>query len=76
MGVSEVNQPQAGTCFSTEGHYGSTLFDLEGEGLSLELNLCDPCLRELAEQELVLLVKRTQARPAFTYTRFQPPPEP
>lgn len=41
----DVNQPMGGTSFTTQGHYGSTLFD-PMDGTRLELNVCDPCLLE------------------------------
>lgn len=43
------NQPNDGTAFQTEGHYGSTVFD-PMDGTVLEVNLCDPCLLAAAEQ--------------------------
>lgn len=48
------NQPYGGTCFTTHGHYGSTIFD-PMDGHYLELNVCDVCLRRLAGEGKILL---------------------
>jgi len=50
-------QPYAGTAFSSGGHYGSTVFD-PCDSTSLEVFICDGCLRELAH----LCVHRTHGR--------------
>lgn len=47
------NHPYAATAFTTHGHYGSTIFD-PMTGQFLEVNVCDPCLREAGEQGRVL----------------------
>lgn len=39
------NQPYGGTCFTTEGHYGSTFWD-SFDGESIVINICDSCLTE------------------------------
>lgn len=36
-------QPRGGLCFSTGGHYGSTVFD-PMDGSRLEISLCDSCV--------------------------------
>jgi hypothetical protein len=52
--ASAENQPSEGTAFNTYGHYGSTVFDpMNGE--YLELNLCDPCLRQAGKQKRVYI---------------------
>lgn len=38
------NQPYAGTTFYSPGQYGSTAWDPQTPMVSLELNVCDPCL--------------------------------
>lgn len=48
------NQPYAATAFSTPGYHGSTIFD-PGDGHYLEINVCDECLREASQQNLVAL---------------------
>lgn len=40
---TEVNQPYAGTAFTSYGHYGSTVFDPMDRS-HLEINVCDNCL--------------------------------
>lgn len=47
------NQPLDGLAFSTGGAYGTTLFD-PMDGSTLEVNVCDPCLRKASEQRRVL----------------------
>jgi hypothetical protein len=43
------NQPDGGTACTTEGHYGSTVWDpMNGE--FLEFNVCDECLTRAGEQ--------------------------
>ena len=41
----EINQPNNGLAFESNGHYGSTFFD-PMDGSSIEINLCDKCLKE------------------------------
>lgn len=41
----DINQPCDGTAFTTQGHYGSTVFD-PMDSTQLEVNVCDPCLTE------------------------------
>ncbi len=41
MSETEGNQPYAGTAFTSQGHYGSTVFDSDGG--YLELNICAEC---------------------------------
>jgi hypothetical protein len=48
------NQPYAGTTFITDGHYGSTVFDPIGHKQTLELNVCDKCLRFLATERRII----------------------
>src|SRR5688500_10712974 len=48
------NQPLGGTAFFSYGHYGSTAFD-PMDGQFLELNVCDPCLRDSATKGRVLI---------------------
>lgn len=40
----EADWPYAGTVFTTEGHYGSTMFDAVFGGENLRLIICDDCL--------------------------------
>lgn len=40
-----TNQPYAALAFTTNGHYGSTLFDRMDDA-TLEINVCEPCLVE------------------------------
>jgi hypothetical protein len=69
----EMNQPHEGTVFITNGHYGSTAFD-PMDGSWLELNICDPCLRE--RSKLVLRGKqyapRLPPRPQPIYNEWRP----
>lgn len=43
--IDTVNQPNDGTVFSTQGQYGSTFFDTFDERESIEIVVCDACLR-------------------------------
>lgn len=54
-----ANQPSEGTCFITYGHYGSTAFD-PMDGTYIEINICDPCLREGSENSLVAMGQSSQ----------------
>lgn len=47
--VEADNQPDEGTEFRTEGHYGSTFWD-SFDGEELVLNICDNCLRAHTER--------------------------
>lgn len=65
---AEDNQPYAGTAFTSNGHYGSTVFDPTVPGPMLEINICDPCLRRTAERGQVLFSRA----PERTYELFVP----
>ncbi len=47
------NQPYAGTTFHSEGQYGSTVWDPMNQYVryTIELNICDVCLREASEAQ-------------------------
>jgi len=53
LGPPERNQPYAGTAFTTNGHYGSTVFD-EVFGQTIEINVCDICLLDAAREHKVM----------------------
>lgn len=53
-GETFFNQPQEGTGFTTEGHYGSTVFD-PMNGNNLSITVCDPCLVLAGQAGRVLL---------------------
>ncbi len=59
----ENNQPYKATAFTTHGHYGSTFFDSMGSS-SIEINVCDDCLRKAVAKKQVLY-----------YTHLRPKPE-
>lgn len=54
------NQPSDGTAFTSNGHYGSTVFD-PFNGSMIEVNFCDPCLTEARKHSRVLW--RREAKP-------------
>jgi hypothetical protein len=58
------NQPWQGLAFTTQGHYGSTIFD-PMDGQNLELNICDECLAVAREKQQVLLGRTS--RPVVAY---------
>lgn len=41
--------PQDGLHFSSNGHYGSTIFDPVGLDLSIEIAICDECIMRKLE---------------------------
>lgn len=57
--TSCVNQPHAGTAFTSPGHYGSTAWD-PMDGSHLEFNICDPCLRQAGKDGRVLVGRRSR----------------
>ena len=61
IGPEARNQPYAGTCFATRGHYGSTYFD-PMDGSYLEINVCDPCLEASESAGLVLRCPRRETK--------------
>lgn len=69
-----VNQPYAATTFHTNGHYGSTVFDpMSPGGLhTLEINVCDKCLKRKAKEGLILYRVETPARPILRYEEWDP----
>lgn len=48
------NQPNDGLAFQSSGHYGSTVFD-PMDGTHLEINVCDPCLKQAGEDGNVMI---------------------
>lgn len=65
-GGRNSNQPHAGTAFTTTGHYGSTVFDME-PGF-LEINVCDPCL--LSKYESVAHGQTKTPAPVVEYKKW------
>lgn len=49
-----VNQPSLGLAFQSHGHYGSIVFD-PMNGSYLEINVCDPCLKQAGMEGRVLI---------------------
>ena len=68
-----INQPEQATVFITNGHYGSTAFD-PLDGSWLELNICDPCLRERSKSVLIgkQYAPRLPPRPYPIYNEWRP----
>lgn len=52
-----TNQPDEGTAFDTQGHYGSTVFD-PMDGTFIEISICDECLVKKGREGKVLWNKR------------------
>ncbi len=50
----EQNHPDSAVACTSHGNYGSTVFD-PGDGHYLEINLCDSCLVQAAEEGRVAL---------------------
>ena len=55
-----TNQPYAGTCFETSGHYGSTIFDMCAG--FLQISVCDDCIRSKAKEGLVAHIHTRRPR--------------
>ncbi len=58
----ECNQPYDGTTFISHGQYGSTVWD-PFDGSYIEINVCDDCLQELAEDNRVLVTHAKRKQP-------------
>lgn len=72
VGNADMNQPSGGTAFTSQGHYGSTVFD-PMDGTFLEINICDDDLRAAAKKGQVLFGRPD--RPVHTpphYELFEP----
>jgi hypothetical protein len=50
----DSNQPNDGLAFQSHGHYGTTVFD-PMDGTFLEINVCDPCLRQAGKDGNVMI---------------------
>lgn len=48
------NQPNNGLAFHSYGHYGTTVFD-PMDGTYLEINVCDPCIKQAGADGDVLM---------------------
>jgi len=71
-----INTPYAGTVFTSEGHYGSTVFDpmnFLGRSCRLEITVCDECLKVLKNR--VYKVESRPRRPEETYIAWEGEPE-
>lgn len=76
MGNTDADMP-VGTLFSAYGNYGSGLFDPPGPSSprSLQVVICDGCLRELSSAGLVV-EETVYRRPAeHTYRPWSPEDE-
>lgn len=71
----DINQPYAGTAFTTYGHYGSTVFDPMSDRYTLHINVCDPCLLTATTNGRVLAGTSRTTR-TLTLTPWQPNPHP
>lgn len=59
VGLSDAaNQPQEGTAFESRGHYGSTVHDPPVGDFTLEVNVCDECLKDHAETHVLATTDR------------------
>lgn len=67
------NQPFAGTCFDTHGHYGSTIFDPMMDREYLEIVVCDDCLRFASRRGQVLLRREHRERVIRNYETWKAP---
>lgn len=54
-----VNQPYAGTAFSTPGHYGSTIFD-PMDGSTIEITICDSCVANIRDKGRIMYRMETE----------------
>jgi hypothetical protein len=54
-----INQPYGGVTFSTHGHFGSAAFDPD-DGTTIEVNICDDCLKKAGEKHQVLRARHTE----------------
>lgn len=68
---AEYNQPYAGTAFTTNGHYGSTVFDPFDPDELLEIVICDDCMKEAAEANRVLRLQRERQKVTFNYSLWR-----
>jgi hypothetical protein len=59
-----TNQPSKGLCFETQGHYGSTVFDMCAG--YLEISVCDACILDKAKEGRVAHIRVRQPRPEIT----------
>lgn len=57
-----INQPEEGTEFQTQGHYGSTFWD-SFDGEEIIVNICDECLGKNKER----IARRKRYRRMVTY---------
>lgn len=63
------NQPNHGVCFTSQGHYGSTIFD-PMDGSMVEVNVCDTCMDHAAKMERVYVTRIT--RPVWLRNTHDP----
>jgi hypothetical protein len=50
---NESNMPYQGTVFSSHGNYGSTVWDPMWKKTTIEVNICDDCLKKAAREDKV-----------------------
>jgi hypothetical protein len=55
------NQPSDGVACTTNGNYGSTVYDSILNGEFLEFNICDPCLVKAGEQGRIYTARTRRA---------------
>ena len=74
-GPDVVNQPYGGTVFSSRGQYGSTVFDPVISGKTIEITICDECIREKTKKRKVLFVLLIEQQPLVEHYIFNPESE-
>jgi hypothetical protein len=70
VGGGAVNQPYGGTVFTSNGHYGSTVFDPMDGVTFLEITVCDDCLKDKGVLGQVLQGERPYPKPQDTTYMF------
>ena len=62
--TSEPNHPTDALSFTSHGQYGTRVFD-PMDGTWIEINICDPCLIEAAQNKQVLHCSKSGAAIPF-----------
>lgn len=66
LGDELLNQPSDGLVFRSNGNYGSTIFDPINDFESLEIAICDDCIKEKRKEKKVLMTITTRVSPKYT----------
>lgn len=70
--VSRIPQPYAATLFTSDGNYGSTVWDPQANGrLQLMIWVCDPCMVVQGLEGTIMLIRELPQAPVLSLAKWR-----